>query len=143
MHVIERKTGDNRYILKNQYTGERTEVVVDPDKIDLFQDTRTFMDRPEACPFFRFDTGQNTGYCTVHATRPPICCEYGCFRILILNAKGERAGRVMEYRHLASHDPALMALFSENEEILASLPDREWDEAVIRMIRSAGYIVRM
>ncbi|NLD56559.1 MAG: YkgJ family cysteine cluster protein, partial [Methanomicrobiales archaeon] len=42
------------FLVNNEYTGEKTEVTVDPDKIALFQDRSIFSERPEACPFFRF-----------------------------------------------------------------------------------------
>ncbi|MDO8841659.1 YkgJ family cysteine cluster protein, partial [Methanocalculus sp.] len=103
VHSIEEDYGNLRYRLKNQYTGERTDVCVDPDKIALFSDRSTFIDRPEACPFFRFHEGK--GYCCVHTTRPLICRDYGCWRILIKNSKGERVGRIMGFRHLATDDP--------------------------------------
>jgi len=119
-------------------------VTIDPDKTALFLDKdlemSTFAVRPEACPFFRFI--EKKGYCSVHATRPGICRDYGCWRILILDSRGRRAGRIMESRHLSSDDPILLAIFAERSHLLEKLPDSDWDDAVIRMLRSAGYVVR-
>ncbi len=146
VHTIEADLGNLRYIVMNRYSGERTTVTVDPDKIALFLDTAletsTFADRPEACPFFRFIREEEKGYCSVHATRPEICRDYGCWRMLILDGAGRRAGRIMESRHLGSDDPLLLSLFAEKAHLLEKLSDSDWDDAVIRMLVSAGYVVR-
>jgi len=143
--MIETDLGNLRYIVRNRYTGERTTVTIDFDKTALFLnkdlETSTFLDRPEACPFFRFIPEEEKGYCSVHTTRPEICRDYGCWRILILDSGGRRAGRIMEYRHLSSDDPILLEIFAERSHDLKHLPDPDWDDAVIRMIRSAGYLV--
>jgi len=144
--MVETDLGNLRYIVRNRYSGERTTVMVDPDKTALFLnkdlETSTFADRPEACPFFRFIQEEEKGYCCVHASRPEICRDYGCWRILILDSDGRRAGRIMESRHLSSDDPILLAIFAERSHDLKHLPDSDWDDAVMRMLGSAGYTVR-
>lgn len=49
----------------------------------------------------------------------------------------------MDTRHLATDDPALRRLFEESSGRLRGLSDQLWDEEVIRMVRSAGYVVRI
>ncbi len=128
--------------MNNEYTGEKTEVRIDPDKIELYLDTGIFDNRPEACPFFRFDAVSSKGYCTVHLTRPEICRDYGCWRMLILGPGGKRAGRIMDYRHLASEDPALTSIFEDYINHLSGPDDVAWDEYVIRVLVREGYTVR-
>ena len=128
--------------MNNQYTGEKTTVTVDPDKIALFCDKSIFLERPEACPFFRFERLSEKGYCTVHRTRPEICRDYGCWRLLILDARGKRAGRIMCQRHLASEDEALTLLFEEQINHCVEPDDAAWDERVIRVLLKAGFTVR-
>jgi Fe-S-cluster containining protein len=143
IHRIQEDYGEYRFIVRNQYTGERTPVNVDPDKIALFLDNRIFTKRPEACPFFRYDEVSVKGYCTVHLTRPEICRDYGCWRILILDSAGNRAGRIMGSRHLAYEDEALARLFEEKINHITGLSDTDWDERVIQVLADAGYLVRM
>jgi uncharacterized protein len=143
VHIIQEEYGNYRFLVNNQYTGEKTEVVVDPDKIVLFHDTGIFRERPDACPFFRYDTASGKGYCTVHLTRPEICRDYGCWRILILDAGGKRAGRIMGVRHLASEDEALTRLFEEQVNALGEMDDAAWDKRVIHILVAAGYTVRV
>jgi Fe-S-cluster containining protein len=135
--------GNYRFLVNNQYTGEKTTVVVDPDKIFLFCDRSIFMERPEACPFFRYDHDGAKGYCTVHLTRPEICRDYGCWRMLILDADGKRAGRIMCQRFLASEDQRLTRLFEEQINSITAPDDAAWDKRVIPILVAAGYSVRM
>ncbi|MBR1369112.1 hypothetical protein RJ53_06225 [Methanocalculus chunghsingensis] len=141
VHRIIQDLGDHRYVVRNEYTGERTTVTVAPGMLSLFNDRRTLVDRPEACPFFRFARENGKGYCCVHATRPEICRDYGCWRILILDRDGRRVGRIMASRHLASEDSDLLRLFREEMALHAELSDSEWDRVIIRMVHAAGYRV--
>ena len=142
VHLIQEDYGNYRFLVKNQYTGEKTAVAVDPDKISLFNDTGIFRERPEACPFFRYDRASAKGSCTVHLTRPEICRDYGCWRLLILDSDGKRAGRIMSQRYLASEDEALTRLFEEHINHLVEPDDVIWDERLIRVLVAAGYTVR-
>ena len=142
VHIIQEECGDHRFLVRNQYTGERTLVTVDPDKIALYDDTGIFAERPEACPFFRYDHTTETGYCTVHLTRPGICRDYGCWRLLILDSRGKRAGRIMCQRHLASEDEALTRLFEEKINPVTGMDDEAWDALITRILVTAGYTVR-
>ncbi len=142
VHTIKEERGEYRFLVRNEYTGEETEVSVDPDKVQLFLDRSIFEHLPEACPFFRADQKTRKGYCTVHQTRPDICREYGCWRMLILNFRGRRAGRIMYQRHLASEDPDLIRLFEQCINDTSEPDDAAWDDKVIRILTRAGYSVR-
>jgi len=128
--------------VRNEYTGEETEVSVDPDKVQLFLDRSIFEELPEACPFFRTDRKTGKAYCTVHLTRPDLCREYGCWRMLILNFRGGRAGRIMYQRHLASDDAILSRLFEQCINNIDEPDDAAWDNKVIHILSRAGYSVR-
>jgi Fe-S-cluster containining protein len=134
--------GEFRFLVNNEYTGEKTEVTIDADKIPLYRDKSIFSRYPEACPFFRYEQVSEKGYCTVHQTRPGICRDYGCWRILILGSGGERVGRIMASRHLASDDETVTRLFEEHIDHLIESDDAVWDDTVIRMLKRAGYTVR-
>jgi len=143
VHTIKKDYGDLRFLVNNEYTGEKTEVTVDPDKIALFYDRSIFVERPEACPFFRFDRATRKGYCTVHLTRPEICRDYGCWRMLILDATGKRAGRIMCQRFLASEDDRLTRIFTEEIDTLPEMDDAVWDARVKQVLARAGYRIVM
>jgi uncharacterized protein len=141
VHTVQEEYGNYRYLVCNRYTGERTPVTVDPDKIHLFNDRSIFAERTEACPFFRYDRAGAKGYCTVHLTRPEICRDYGCWRVLILDAEGRRAGRIMCQRFLASEDERLTRIFDEQVNAITGQDDTAWDERLMRVLVAAGYTV--
>jgi Fe-S-cluster containining protein len=91
VHKIEEIRGDFEFLVNNQYTGEKTKVIIDSDKHDLFLNKSIFLDQPDACPFLRYKSDDGKAYCSVHLTRPEICRDYGCWRLLILDARGMRA----------------------------------------------------
>jgi Fe-S-cluster containining protein len=143
VHTIKEERGEYRFLLRNEYTGEETAVTVDPDKVAIFLDCSVFEELPEACPFFRTDQKTGKAYCTVHLTRPEICRDYGCWRMLILDFRGRRAGRIMYQRHLVSDDATLTRLFEECIDPISEPDDAAWDDNVIRILARAGYAVRM
>ena len=143
VHIIHEDLGNLRFIINNRYTGEKSGVEIDPDKVTLFSDKSIFSLHPDACPFFRFELRSGKGFCTVHLTRPDICRDYGCWRILILNPSGRRAGRIMARRHLDSEDEVLTRLFAEYINGIVEEDDSSWDDRVFSMLKDAGYSVRV
>ncbi len=82
------------YEFRIGYTnGEERVVSVDPDKRLLFRDQQQAKRKSIACPFLR-QLASKKRICTVHASRPELCRNYLCSRILILDSEGNRAGRV-------------------------------------------------
>jgi Fe-S-cluster containining protein len=142
VHSIREERGGNRFLLYNQYTGDEQEVVLDSDKIDLFSDKSTFEREPEACPFFRFKETDGKGYCTIHLTRPDICRDFSCWRLLVLDHTGRRAGRVMFIRTLVTEDPVLRRLWDECIDTIGDPDDAVWEDLMIDTLTRAGYSVR-
>ena len=51
VHTIAEDYGNYRFLIRNQYTGEKTVVAVDPDKVSLFCDKSIFRNVPRHAPF--------------------------------------------------------------------------------------------
>jgi hypothetical protein len=117
-------------------------VTVDPDKHELFDDKSIFEKLPDTCPFFRHQPGTALAWCTVHLTRPEICQDYGCWRLLILDHRGRRVGRIMNLRTFCSEDALLTKIWESCIEEHKEPDDRKWEETMIRILRNAGYTVR-
>jgi hypothetical protein len=141
IHRIEHQTDTYTFVLHNLYNGERTMVSVDTDKIPLFDDRSLFLQWPEACPFLREDPVRKKIVCTIHRTRPELCREFECWRLLILDPAGKRAGRIMGTRHLCAEDPSLRELWKAESSVLGFVNDDSWDSVVIRMLKAHGYRV--
>jgi len=122
-------------------TGEDRVVTLDPDKQDLFrlQDLKTL--RPMACPFMR-DDGNKKFVCSVHTTRPELCRQYSCYRILMLDSGNNRVGRVADAsRYFTTTDAELRKIW--NEEIANKVISDEkcWEEHIEQIVTAAGYRV--
>jgi uncharacterized protein len=142
VHKIQEIRGEFEFLVNNQYTGEKTAVIVDQDKHHLFGDKSIFQKQPEACPFLRYQARDRKAYCTVHLTRPEICRDYGCWRLLILNSRGLRAGRIMYQRSFFSDDADLTRLWNDCIDTLTEPDDVVWEEKITRILINAGYNVR-
>lgn len=142
VHSIKEKYGNYRYLIYNQYTREEIPVTVDPDKREIFEDTSIFEKYPRACPFFRYRPGSERACCSVHLTRPEICRDYQCWRLLILNPRGRRVGKIPYIRTLVSDDPLLNRIWEDCVEQQNDPDDRRWEDAMITILTKAGYTVR-
>jgi len=92
--------------------------------------------------FFKVSGGGQEGVCTVHHTRPAICRDYGCWRLLILNSRGSRAGRIMYQRSFFSEEEDLTRLWRLCIDTLDEPDDLLWEEKITRILMNAGYTVR-
>ncbi|MDD1730136.1 MAG: YkgJ family cysteine cluster protein [Methanospirillum sp.] len=134
--------GDYSNLIRNQYTGLRQIVSVSESLHMLYDLHDIFLERPEACPFFRFNTNDGLYYCTVHLTRPEICQDYGCWRFLILDNQGNRVGRVMERRHLHTESESLEKIWEHCIRTLHEDDDEIWDRKMCSIIHTAGFKIR-
>ncbi len=141
IHQIEEDCGNHVFRIRNTYNGERTLVTVDVDKLLLFEDRGILEEWPEACPFVRRDLVHDRICCTVHQTRPELCREFGCWRILILDPGGNRVGRIMGSRHLSTEDDALRRIWEDHVGSLSTLDEAAWEEAVANLLVRKGYSV--
>lgn len=137
---IDEKTGPDTYRIRFSVTGEERIVTLDPDKKDLFLTREIAQSHPMACPFLRFR--DNRAFCTVHATRPGLCRQYGCFRILILDKDCRHIGMVQDgSRIFSSLDPALHELWDREVKGTDIPDDTEWERYVRGVFSRAGYHV--
>jgi Fe-S-cluster containining protein len=142
MFMIIEEYADLSFLVRNQYTGEKYEVSVTMPLQHLYNDKRIFNELPEACPFFRRNGEDGLYYCTVHLTRPDICREYGCWRFLILDSDGKRAGRVMGTRHMQAENPVLHSVWDSRVKTLQESDDEIWDRNMCEIVREAGFVIR-
>jgi Fe-S-cluster containining protein len=142
VHTIKEIRGEFEFLVNNEYTGEKTSVTVDQDKHNLFEDKSIFREQPEACPFLRYQIEDRKAFCTVHLTRPEICRDYGCWRLLILNAQGSRSGRIMYQRAFFSDEDDLTRLWKTCIDPINEPDDAIWEEKITRILMHAGYAVR-
>ncbi len=138
---IGKQTGPFEFRIRYMTTGEERTVIIDHDKRDLYAGQDILTLRPSACPFLRIRSPKEV-ICTVHQSRPDLCRQYSCFRILFLDPQGRRAGRVIDAsRYLVTTDAGLRRLW-DDEISGAEIPDeKNWEEHVEKIMTRAGYRV--
>lgn len=142
VYRVKEEYGNYHFLIANNYTGVDAPVTVDPDKYDLFTDKNIFTKFPDACPFFRHRPGTGLAYCTVHCTRPEICRDYQCWRLLILNPRGRPVGKIKYLRSLISDDPQLIRIWEECIEHISEPDEARWETGMIGILSRSGYCVR-
>jgi uncharacterized protein len=142
MFQILEPCGSYSFLIENNYTGKKQIVSVTPALYHLYDDKEIFTDLPEACPFFRKNPLDSLYYCTIHLTRPDVCQEYGCWRFLIRDSLGNRAGRVMQSRHLHADSPHLRQIWNLYVRTLHEADDDTWDRKMCEIVQKAGFEIR-
>lgn len=138
---IREQTDEWEFLIEFSVTGEERQVRIDPDKQELFRAQDILKKRPMACPFLR-EREVGAVICTVHATRPGLCRQYGCFRVLVTGPKEERLGRVADgSRYFTTMDHDLRALWDREIAPLTIADETAWEEEVERIFSAAGYRV--
>lgn len=121
--------------------GEERMVSVDPDKRDLFRNQHQEERTSIACPFLRELTDRKR-ICTVHASRPELCRGYLCSRILVLDSRGKKAGRVPHgTRIFTSEDRILLGLWNRTMRDITAPDDENWEKTIDDLFTQAGYRV--
>ena len=121
--------------------GEERIVTVDPDKQDLFCKAGLGERKTIACPFLRRVSPEKQ-ICTVHSGRPELCRSYLCARILVLDKRGRKAGRVLSgTRVFISEDESLQTLWSATLRNSQIRDEEEWEKAVEAVFLQAGFRV--
>ena len=135
--TIARELDKSRYYCRLSLTGEYFFAQVTSD-ID-FKRTASSRD-PTWCPFL-LRKSEGKFLCSIHPTRPSFCREYRCSHLDILDAEGERRGRVSGKRSLVSKDLNLVAFWQKEIEPLLIENDLAWKKIVRTLLEHEGYQV--
>ena len=93
----------------------------------------------KGCPFMRkIKTGKGFA-CAIYATRPRICRDFRCYRLVIYNTDGYECGRIMGTGKLKTGDETLAQIWKENIQPLLHNDDARWKNAVITILAAHGF----
>jgi uncharacterized protein len=123
---IERQLTSRDYYCRYGITNEIFPVHVQPEFADDIEEEFMKSDPGETssarkgCIFMRKNAERNGFVCAIYPTRPNICREFKCYRMLIHHPpSGETRGKVIGINELRTHDEILAAIWSEK---IAPLP---------------------
>jgi uncharacterized protein len=148
---IERQLNDRDYYCRYGVTNEVFPVRVDAafaDEIDgRFSAVpgATVVTAKRSCPFLcRRPDGEGLA-CAVYATRPPVCREFRCYRMLVYDKSGHLAGRVIGAGEISTDDPLLARLWKEECAAISHTHppggnDPVWVQTVTVILAAHGYI---
>ena len=123
---IERQLSERDYYCRYGITNEIFPVHVQPEFADEIEedfidsDPKTTTPAPKGCIFSRKNPAGKGFACAISPTRPDICREFTCYRMLIHHpATGEMRGKVIGINELKTQDMILDAIWNEK---IAHLP---------------------
>jgi uncharacterized protein len=93
----------------------------------------------KGCPFMRKNKAGQGFACAIYATRPRICREFRCYRMLIHDSEGQECGRIMGRNELRTRDDALEQIWIERIAPLPHHDDARWEKSVIAALAAHGY----
>jgi uncharacterized protein len=122
---IERQVDERNYFVRYDITNEHFPVHVMPEFADeIDAEYEAMMDgeptEPRKRCIFSRKNPDGTGFaCAVYPTRPTICRDFHCYRMLIHHMSGELRGKVIGFNELKTHDETLAQIWAEK---VAPLP---------------------
>ncbi|MGB7788358.1 YkgJ family cysteine cluster protein [Methanoregula sp.] len=146
---IERQLNDRDYYCRYGLTGDLFPVHADADYAGEIADRYT--DGPgiaregkKPCPFLCRNRSGEGFACGIYATRPPVCREFRCYRMLVYNREGQLVGRVIGAGGISTSDEYLAQVWKEQ---IAGLPhthppgtnDPIWVKKVTAILAEHGF----
>lgn len=146
---IERRLTERDYYCRYRITNELALVHVQPDYADeiseAFLNSKPESENPEKkCAFLVKNRGGKGFVCSVYPTRPQVCREFRCYRMLIHNHDGELVGRVIGQNEIRTTDERLAGIWKEHISHLPhsrrpNEPDPGWTARVMAILSRHGY----
>jgi hypothetical protein len=146
---IERQLTERDYYCRYGITNDLFFVHVQPEYAEdisgSFLDQKQGSRSPEKkCPFLRKNPAGNGFVCTIYPTRPPVCREFRCYRMLIHNREGQQVGKVIGQNEIRTTDETLATIWKEHISHLPHThkppePDPAWVTNVLAILDHHGY----
>jgi Fe-S-cluster containining protein len=93
----------------------------------------------KACRFLRREPDGNGAVCAIYASRPKICRDFRCYRMIIRNLQGDVCGRVIGKNTIRTEDVALEDLWNGQLKVIPYGDPAAWRENVTRILAGYGY----
>ncbi len=138
---IERQLTSRDYYCRYGIKNELFLAHIDADYADSKPPSLKESETLKGCPFIRKNQIGSGIACAIYTTRPRICREFRCFRMVIYHPEGQECGRIMGRNELKTNDELLAQIWKES--IAQQLPphsDTRWETAVIDALAKHGYL---
>jgi len=93
----------------------------------------------KGCPFLKKNLSGDGFTCAIYSTRPQVCKEFRCYRMLIYDHVGHECGRLMGTHDLRTTDKTLEKIWKEEVASTPGLRDRKQEKQVIDILAAHSY----
>ena len=93
----------------------------------------------KGCPFMRRNRNGNGIACAIYTTRPRICREFRCYRMVIYTPDSRECARIMGRNELKTNDQRLAEIWKDQITSLPHTDDTWWEKTVIATLADHGY----
>lgn len=142
---IERQLNEKDYYCRYGVTGEVFPVHVLPEYAGEFADEFDESGGPggekrkNRCVFMHKKEDGEGFSCIIYPSRPQVCREFRCYRMLIYNREGRLCGRVVGRSNLVTEDGELLRIWNEKIAGLPHNDDSGWERDAIALLSQNGY----
>jgi Fe-S-cluster containining protein len=138
---IERQLTSRDYYCRYGIKNELFLAHIERDYADSQHPSSKEGERVKGCPFMRENQNGKGTACAIYATRPRICRDFRCYRMVIVNHTGNECGRIMGRNDLKTTDETLQQIWKEHiSPLLPPHSDTRWENAVINALAAYGYL---
>jgi Fe-S-cluster containining protein len=146
LHItVERQLNDRDYYCRSTIDNAIFLAHVDPEYREEVADefaagdlNRSSPDK-KPCTFLRKNPDGDGAACAIYATRPKVCRDFRCYRMVIRNREGNVCGKVIGKTTLRTEDEALRKLWAEQVEAIPSGDIAAWTEKVAAILKENDY----
>jgi len=142
--TIERQLNDRDYYCRSQIDNSIFLVHVEPafreeiaEEYGTGDTARSAEKRP--CPFLRRNPERDGMTCAIYATRPKVCRDFRCYKMIVVNRDGTPCGRVIGKNTLRTADPALQEIWDKQAACLPCNDFGLWSRQVSAILADNGY----
>jgi Fe-S-cluster containining protein len=93
----------------------------------------------KGCPFLKKNLSGDGFACAIYATRPRVCKEFRCYRMLIYDRDAHECGRIMGTHDLRTTDETLARIWKDEIAPLPGLKVGHQEKRVINILAAHGY----
>jgi len=146
---IERQLNDRDYYCRYNLSGDLFPVHTDAEYADEIMDryaesTPGAHDGRKPCPFLCRNRNGGGFVCGIYETRPPICREFRCYRMLIYDQKDQLIGKVIGASAITTSDEVLARLWNAEAACVPHVHspgknDPVWAKTVIGILAAHGF----
>ncbi|HSQ93014.1 MAG TPA: YkgJ family cysteine cluster protein [Methanoregula sp.] len=143
--MIERQLNDRDYycrsVIDNSFFSARVDPAFCEEIADEFETGETLAHSTErrTCRFLRQNPDRVGMVCAIYATRPKVCRDFRCYRMLIRTREGIVCGRVIGKNTLRTEDAALEKIWHERVAAVPYGDAAAWAKTVGAILAGHGY----